>query len=351
MKKIKNKIFTKTMLFSFLILSFFTTISSCSSDDDSNQTVEKKKVRLFIPNPEKDNLQLLNFWIAQGAGFFEEENLELEITTGSPKNPQAMNGSDILIQTTPHFLASVAKNESIVGFAKLFQNDAANIILKNSIATERNLSLEMPLKDRLLGLEGLKIGVAKGPDPRLELLFSSQGLDLNSIATKVIVEGHDQNDAFENGEIDAIFVHTPYLENAIINQNAILLVDISGGEVPALANMNLHILAATNVFSEENPEILKAFSQAICSAQTLIHSDRNGTIQALKDSEFSAFNENTIHTILDIYEEAIPSNPSLFLDWERELNLFPTGPNLPEITVGDLISHSNNSFTEELNCE
>ena len=69
----------------------------------------------------------------------------------------------------------------------------------------------------------------------------------------VILPGPRQNDAFGKGEVDALYAHTPFLERALLTQGGVLLVNQTGGEVPALAGRTVHTLAVTRRLHETEP--------------------------------------------------------------------------------------------------
>ena len=76
-----------------------------------------------------------------------------------------------------------------------------------------------------------------------KLSHFSVGLDADKDVEMVILRGKEQNAAFHAGEVDALYAHTPYLEQAIVQDDAVVLVDQGRGEVAVLANRQIHCLA------------------------------------------------------------------------------------------------------------
>jgi ABC-type nitrate/sulfonate/bicarbonate transport system substrate-binding protein len=111
-------------------------------------------VRVVVPDP--DNLQFLNFWIAQGAGFFKEEGLDVQVVT--PPNPQGapqflLQGRvDVALFQSPIYIQLIAQGRPILVFANLLQNDPINLVVRKEVAEARKLNPDAPLAERLKGL-------------------------------------------------------------------------------------------------------------------------------------------------------------------------------------------------------
>ena len=219
----------------------------------------------------------MNFWIALGAGYFADEGLEVHPI--SPPRPDRsgrflmMGRGDVAILPGPKQIELIAAEEPIAIFANLVANDPINLILRKEVAERLNVPPTAPLKERLESLKGLKIGVAPGPVTRLRVLFESVGLDADQHIEMVIVGGGQQNQAFGDGTVDALYAHTPYMETALVRQEGVEFVDQAGGEVPELADRQIHVMLATREYVEQNPEKVEKLTRAIYRAQQLAHSD------------------------------------------------------------------------------
>ena len=78
----------KLVLVSILLISIM--LGACTPVDSQDDLTQ---VRVLIPNDH--NLQWMNFWIAQGAGFFEDEGLDITVITlpEHPLYPKALDRS------------------------------------------------------------------------------------------------------------------------------------------------------------------------------------------------------------------------------------------------------------------
>ena len=318
------------------------------------ETPAARLITVRVAMPVDDNLQWMNFYVAQGAGFFEDEGMDVRIVV--PPMPDAtgrfmvMGMADMAVLPRPLYLESVGRGEPVLTFANLFQNDPINLVVRKEVAEERGLSADMPLAERLNAMRGLRVGVAPGPPVRLRLLFESVGLDADSDIEMVIIPptGEGQNPPFGRGEIDALYAHTPFLERALLKQGAVMIVNQSAGEVPKLTNRQIHTLATTQGFASANPQVLVAMARAVYRAQQLIHTDLRATADAIRASEVRLQEPQGLDTIIAIYEPAIPQTPEVSIeDVLRELEFFPTHRTPPDLSGIDLSAHVDNRFALE----
>ena len=296
-------------------------------------------VRVAIPT--NDNLQFMSFWTAQGAGFFDDEGLDVQ-PVFPPIPDQAgqfmlQGQADVALLPPPMYLPLIEEGQPILLFANLIENDQINLIVRQDFATEHNLSTDLPLRDRLEAIQGMRVGVAPGPPTRLRVLFDSVGLDADSDIEMVIIYGAEQNQAFGDGTIDALYAHTPYLEQALVRQDAVVLVNQSAGEVPALANRQSHSLVTTRLYAAAQRDKLMKLTRAVHRAQQLIHTDENAVVEALFESGVPGLDRTLVETIVKLYSPAIPESPVVSIKGvEKALDLFPAHRTAPDFTGVDL---------------
>lgn len=311
-------------------------------------------IDVFVP--EVHNLQWMNLWVALGAGLFVEEGLNVRAVLPAQSDEENALGAlralsegsaDIAVLPRPMFLTAVARGRPVLAFANLLRNDPINLVVHGHIAEERGLSPTLPLADRLAALRGLRIGVAPGPLPRLRALLATANLDPDRYIETVIVPGEAQNQSFGQGHVDALYAHTPYLETALVEQDGVLIVNQSAGEVHELANRQIHMLVTTQEYAATNPDVLIRVVRAIHRAQRLIHTDREATLTAIRRSVVELQAPGALETLVDIYEPAIPYTPEVSPDGAlRELELFPARREVPDLSTVDMTKFVDNRFVE-----
>jgi len=138
------------------------------------------------------------------------------------------------------FLGFMAGDKPILLFASLLANEPINLVVRKDVATARNLSANASLKDRLQAIKGLKVGLASEVAPRFRAIAARAGMDADRDFQLTVIAGPDQVQAFADGAVDVLFAHTPYLETALVKHGAVLLIQTSNGEVPELADGQIH---------------------------------------------------------------------------------------------------------------
>ena len=292
-------------------------------------------VRIEVPSAR--NLQFFTLWVALGARLFEAEGLAPQILVDNhPREAGRLmlrGDADVAVLQPPMFLGMIAEQRPIVLFASLLANEPINLVARKDVAEQRQLRAKAPLRERLEAIRGLRVGVAGGPPPRLRALFASAGLDATRDVELVIVHGSEQVQAFADGRIDVLFAHTPYLETTLVQYGAVLLVETSSGEVPALADGQIHALATTRAVASARANLILSVTRAIHRAQRLIHSDLTATVDAIIASRAAGPDRRLTEAIAAVYGAAVPQTPAISISGiERAARLYPAHPRAPDFS-------------------
>jgi ABC-type nitrate/sulfonate/bicarbonate transport system substrate-binding protein len=292
-------------------------------------------VRIGVP--ERDNIQFLTLWVALGAGYLQNEGLDVQLVVADVPNQSGQlllqHKADVALLQPPVYLGLISQQRPIVLFANLLSNDPINLIVRPDVAAKISLNTKAPLGQRLRSLKGLRIGVANEPPRRLRVLLAQAGMDADRDIQMTIVPADEQIDAFRNGVVDALYTHTPFLEEALVNLGAVLTVNQSAGEVPELANGEIHSLAATREYATAHPDVLLAVTRAIARAQDLLHRDAAAAGRALVRAGIPVPTPRHLSTIVDLYRAAVPSTPKVSAAAvERDATLYPARPSVPDFT-------------------
>ncbi|MBI4337589.1 MAG: ABC transporter substrate-binding protein [Chloroflexi bacterium] len=307
-------------------------------------------VRLIVPRA--DNLQYLNFWVAVGAGFFKEEGLDVQVVV--PPSPRLgaqfllQGQGDVALLQPSMYIEQIAQKQPVLVFANLLQNDPINLVVRKEVAEARKLSPDAPLAERLKGLQGLKVGVAPNPPTRLRILFASVGMDIDK-DIQVVILGEEIYQAFEGNPIDALYAHTPFLEKALAEQGAVLLVNQSRGDIPELAGLAIHALVTTRQFAASKPEVVLALTRGVYRAQQLIHTDLKAAEDALFRSGVPGLQPHLVEALLPIYQPAIPWTPEVSVEAIKKSNenIFPVRQPPQDLTKVNLSDYIAPQFTRQ----
>lgn len=319
-----------------LIASLTIALIACAAPATGVQAQgARTPVRIEVPNAH--NLQFFTLWVALGAGFFQAEGLEPKVLIDpSPRSAGSLllkGEADVAVLQPPMFLGMMAEDKPIRLFANLLANEPINLVVRKDVAEARQLRPTAPLRERLEAIRGLRVGVAGEPPPRLRTLFASAGMDAARDVELVIVHGPDQVQALADHRVDALFSHTPYLETALVKHGAVLLVETSSGEVPALADGQIHALATTLAVTQSQGDLVLAATRAIHRAQQLIHSDLKATVDALVASGAAGPERALTEAIAAVYGPAVPQTPEVSVPGiERAATLYPAHPRTPDFS-------------------
>jgi NitT/TauT family transport system substrate-binding protein len=303
-------------------------------------------VRVLVAD--RDNLQYMAFWVAKGAGYFAEEGVDLELTfPAAPQQAKAMmhdHAAEVAVLSPPTYLELIAEGAPVALVCNLLENDPIDLVVRKSVLAERGLDPKMPLEARLRGLKGLRIGLAPHPPSRLRALLALAGMDADRDVEMVILHGKDQIEAFRAKKVDALYTHTPFLERALVDEDATMLVNQSAGEAPTLANRQIHALLATRAYIDGRPDVLDAMARAIARAERLVRADHAAAAGALV-KEFPSRDRRHIDKIVEVYAPAIPKTPEVSVDGlAPALALFPEGRKPPDLSKVDLAAHVSPQF-------
>lgn len=308
--------------------------------------------RLTVLVPKDGNLQYMSFWVAHAGGYFAREGVDVELVF--PSAPQQAEGmfesgkTEAAVLAPPMYLRFIGAKVPIVLVANLLRNDPIDLIVRKSILDERKLSATMPLKERLRGLKGLRLGVAPHPPTRLRALFASEGLDVDKDLTLVILHGREQNAAFTESKVDALYAHTPYLEKALVQDGASILVEQTRGEFATLSNRQIHCLTFRRSVADARPNLVLAAARAIGAAEKSIHASQKETVDLLAKT-FPERDRRELETIVRLYEPAIPDSPDVHVeDLGPALALFPDGLPKPDLSSMDLAPYVAKGLAVEL---
>lgn len=314
--------------------------------DTNHVPPEPIPIRIGVPT---NSLQFLSLFVAEGAGYFEDAGLDAELVRPPMPGqiPQfLLQGQvDVTAIQPPLFLGMIGQDQPVKLFTNLLTNDPINLMIDKDVAADLELDANAPLKERLEAIEGLKIGLAENVGNRLDVLFESVGLNADELIQKVELEGPEQIPGFVDGTVDALYTHTPFMERALVDHDAFLLVNQSSGEVPELAGLQIHAMAATDSYIDENPLPMFLVTRAIYRAQELIHDDPEAAVQALLASSVPNLVQPRVETVVDIYGPAVPDKPLVRPSGVvRAAELFEGRPVHPDFTQIDPRDFIDNRF-------
>ncbi len=257
----------KFSLSSLLIVILMFSVAACNK---STGTEKLEKVRLAEVTR---SIFYAPEYVALAKGFFEEEGLDVELTTtfGGDKTMTALlsGGADIALvgSETSIYVYAQGANDPVINFAQLTQTDGTFLVSREKID---NFSWDLLKGSTFLGqrtggmpqMVGEFVLKKHGIDPHQDLTLI-QNIDFANIAT-----------AFGSGTGDYVQLFEP--------QASIFEKEGKGHIVASFGTESGHVPYTTFMTKEsymkENKEIVEKFTRAIYKAQQWVESHSSAEI-------------------------------------------------------------------------
>lgn len=262
--------------------------------------------------PGRDNRQFLVYWVAEASGAFTAAGVDILASVAPSRGamPDMLTARPDLCAVLPVPLLSRAlvQGAPVKIVATLLAGDPANLVITTRPGLELppGVTPSSPVAERITALRGKRIGLAHGPVPRLHALLAAGGLGEHDVEIRVL-RGHEQLDALEKGEIDAVLAHTPYLEQMLTGDQARLWIHAAADEIPALAEILVHAFACGDEALTERREQVRAAMRALQHSARLIHAEPDRAAEHIGAALEQPVTED-LSLLVELYRPAIPED-------------------------------------------
>ncbi|WP_294373176.1 ABC transporter substrate-binding protein [uncultured Clostridium sp.] len=297
MKK-KSKVFTAFLLVFALVFS----LAGCMVQ---NKTEEKVKVRL---NEVTRSVFYAPMYIAMSQGFFEENDIEIELQTGqgADKVMQAVlsNSADIGFCGPEQviYINNQGREDYPVVFAQLTQKDGSFLVGRNK---NDNFKWEDIKGHDVIG--GRPGGV---PAMALEYAMNKNGInpdkDVNMVTN---IDFSATAGAFKGGTGDYVALFEPTA--SVIENDGGGYILASVGEETGLIPYTCYF--TTKSYMNKNPQVIENFTKAIYKGQQWFFSHSDEEIADCIIDYFPGTDRDTIITVVKNYKniDALAHNPQI----------------------------------------
>ncbi len=225
----------------------------------------------------------LPLYVADGAGLFEKEGLDVEIVNvkdGAVVVTAILNGdADIAGVGGNAVFASRAAGQPVRILTPMNTEYTSTIFGRKDVLEKAGITANSTVEQKITALKGMRIGVISfngGQHTMMKFLFAKYagGADVDKVA-EIVPIGDSANTlaAMRRGAIDVSAFSPPVAEKAVADGYATILLDMIGGEVPETRGMVFTAMAVTDKRLSEKSKQLAAFARGIDAAAKLIHSD------------------------------------------------------------------------------
>ncbi|HEU5159620.1 MAG TPA: ABC transporter substrate-binding protein [Streptosporangiaceae bacterium] len=252
------------------------------------------------------NVFLSALYVAKDDGLFAKEGLKVnivEVESGNDSIAALASGKAQFADVGFEDLAELRKegDDSVVMVHDILDRVTLTLVMRTEVARQKGVTGRSPLRDRLLALRGLKIGITSPGAPTdtyMRYYLSSVGLNPERDAELVPLGGGSALlAALEKGQIDAYHLSPPTPYVAAEKGFGVVLIDGPKGEVPELDRFDYTAFATSREWAEENKETAAAFSRALSAATQKVKSRPEAVADQILDDLGSNDRATVLRTV------------------------------------------------------
>ena len=277
------------------------------------QAPEKLKVAIGA-----SGLYFLVHFVAEGAGFFKEEGLELDtidVTTGPRQVAAVMGGSvDIAPLGLQLVIQATSRGGSIVAISSGYDILPMSLVLSTAAVQKVGITDAMTTDEKIKRIKGLRIGITgpgSGTDDMARTLTTIRGLDPDKdITIQPLGNGENMLAALEKGLTDGFVFTSPIPETAVARGIGKIIVEPLNGDAPEASGVP-YIIMATNPGSlaAKRPMLVKAV-RAWTKAMTFLHAKPTEARKVAR-TYFKNMDEAVFNAAFDKYVKGVPKHPTI----------------------------------------
>lgn len=278
-----------------------------------------------------DGLHYSAIHIANAAGFFKEEGLELEIVdvNSGPRQAAALMGGSALFAPLGliHEIKIISEGGSLVAASNLFAKlDIHVVISKDSIA-KTGIKNDMSPDEKVKRLKGLRLGITSPgstTDTNIRTIFKSRGLDPDQmVQLQPVGGGTNMLAAFEKGILDGFVWSAPQPQIAVNRDGATIVLDPFRGDLPEEEGVPYLVMAINRDTEKQNADLLRKTMRALTKGMLFAHKNPDEGLKYVQ-AHFPEFDRDVLKTVWKSYLTGIPKTPiisqDLFDNTQRWIN-------------------------------
>lgn len=258
------------------------------------------------------------FYIAQDAGFFKEEGVELEMVQVQGSSPAAaatIAGSMQFFAGIPQTAARpIAKGEKLAIFANVSKEYGSNIVVSKEWADKHQLTAAMPIERRLDAMKGLKIAAwtpGSSSDLFVRYIAARKKWNAEKDLTILPIGGSAPMLAsMEQKRVDAFALSSPTADQAVQKFGAFILYNGAKGEWEPLRGSPYLTLIGNTDWLDKNPAAAAALYRGLQKAMTFMKQKPVET-KAMLRKRLAAFDDAAFEAGYAASLPTVPSTPRL----------------------------------------
>ena len=296
---------------SLAVVAVLGLITPASTRSAEAQAPEKLKVAIGA-----SGLYFIVHFVAEGAGFFKKEGLELDtvdLTTGPRQVAAVMSGSvDIAPLGLQLVIQATSRGGNIIALSRGYDILPMSLVLSNEAIKKVGITESMSTDDKIKRIKGLRIGITgpgSGTDDMARTLTGTRGLDPDKdITIQPLGNGDSMLAALEKGVTDGFVFTSPIPETAVARGLGQIIVEPLNGDVPEATGVP-YIIMSTNpaTLEQKRPLLVKAV-RAWTNAMKYTHENKEAARKVVR-AYFTQMDEAVFNIAFDKYVKGVPSHP------------------------------------------
>lgn len=264
-------------------------------------------------------------YVAEAQGYFADEGLQVEVILagGGPKTMTALLGGGGQFSASVLLDGIMAHRKGLDDVRALatLSYEFNPLLIRADVAKERGITLDMPLRDRVQKMKGLRIAITTpgaSSDLTVRYLAITNGLSADRDFQIVPLGGvPSQIAGIQAGQVDACAC----LQGVdILTKRQGLTVDlVKKGELQEAEGITYGTLYGLASWSKAHPDITQALLRAVTRAERLIGSDPDAAKRAARPT-FKQMGQQTFDESWTAYLPYLPTTPDITrADYAKEL--------------------------------
>ena len=265
--------------------------TSLMGEDPSGSEAQKSEFDQVEVAVGINNLSVAPLFLADKAGYFKEEGIELKIVFVEGTGPavQALVGQTVPFAVTGSGGITKAAEAGIdlIAIHSTVNRMTQDFVIRKEVLERLDVTPESPIEERFRALEGLNLGITSPGAPTdvyTRYYLSQAGLE-PQVDAKIIAigSGPSETAALKQGIIDGFMATPPEPQIVVADGAGEIFISGSKGEVPGLEFLSYVMVATRRSFAEQNTEIVRGVARALARANNLILDRPEEALSFLQD--------------------------------------------------------------------
>jgi NitT/TauT family transport system substrate-binding protein len=261
----------------------------------------------------------LPVYVAEHAGFFAQEGVDLKTTTASTAQAGlaavAAGNAAYYLSTPAAGARSAAQGARITNCGALMTQNPTNIVVSADVAKKHNLVnvRTMSVYDRVGLLKGLRLAAhtpGASPDITLRFVLRQAGMNPDSDVQIQPLVGNAILAAMEQKRIDGFAYSSPLADTAVAKYGAKILMSFADGDYRPLAGQLSITMVCSKDWVEKQTDAAAATLRAIWRAMRLMQSDPAKAHAAAKKA-FPKLEDKIFDMAFEVNRKAFPDSPEI----------------------------------------